>query len=112
MNRMKRRTFDASFKREAVRLSEIGDKGVAQLEVELGLSRGQLSHWRRQYLERGAAAFEAPPRSAEARELASLRAEVARLREERAILKKVLAMYSTEERGATGSSRRTGRSSA
>jgi len=97
MKQMKRRTFSATFKREAVRLSEIGDRGVSQLEQELGLSRGQLSHWRRQYLERGAEAFEAPPRSTEERELATLRAEVARLREERDILKKVLAMYSTGE---------------
>lgn len=97
MNQMKRRTFSATFKREAVRLSEMGDKSVTQLEQELGLSRGQLSHWRRQYLEQGVQAFDPPPRTDAERELATLRAEVVRLREERDILKKVLTLFSAAE---------------
>ena len=99
MQATKRRTFSASFKREAVRLSEVSEKGISQLEAELGLSRGQLSHWRRQYSNstRGEQAFEATARTPEGRELATLRAEVARLREERDILKKVLTMFSTAE---------------
>jgi hypothetical protein len=35
MKEMKRRKFNAEFKESAVRLSEIGDKGVTQLEREL-----------------------------------------------------------------------------
>lgn len=38
MKQMKRRKFSAEFKHNAVRLSEISDKGVSQLERELGLS--------------------------------------------------------------------------
>lgn len=97
MNQMKRRAFSATFKLEAVRLSEVGDRSVTQLEQELGLSRGQLSHWRRRYLEQGAQAFEPRPRTDEERELTALRAEVVRLREERDILKKVLTLFSAAE---------------
>ena len=97
MKESKRRTFSAHFKREAVRLSEVSDKGVSQVETELGLSRGQLSHWRRQAAARGEQAFEPVARTPEAGEVAALRAEVARLREERDILKKVLTMFSTAE---------------
>ena len=96
MKQMKRRKFSAEFKRNAVRLSEIGDKGVSQLEHELGLSRGQLSHWRRLYLEQGVAAFEPAPRSEMEREVQRLRRENARLKEEQAILKKVLTMFSQD----------------
>ncbi len=97
MKKTKRRRFSADFKQEAVRLSEISDKGVSQLERELGLSRGQLSHWRRLYARYGTGAFEKQARTPEAQELARLRSEVVRLREERDILKKVLSMFSASE---------------
>jgi transposase len=97
MKEMKRRRFSAEFKRNAVRLSEIGDKPINQLEKELGLSKGQLSHWRRTYLEEGEKAFETRPRSAIEQELQALRRENARLREEQTILKKVLSMFSQAE---------------
>lgn len=97
MNKTRRR-FSREFKREAVRLSELGDKGVSQLERELGLSRGQLSHWRREAQARGEDAFLREKRSPEEQERDALQAEIARLREERDILKKVLAMYAEAER--------------
>jgi transposase len=89
----RRRQFSREFKQEAVRLSELGEKGVSALERELGLSRGQLSHWRREAQARGEDAFLGDKRSAEERERDALQAEIARLREECAILKKVLALY-------------------
>lgn len=92
-----RRTFTPEFKLEAVRLSEVSDKGVTALERELNLSSGQLSHWRRQYLEAGDGAFVGRGQTSnEDTHLRQLRRENARLREERDILKKVLAMYSQE----------------
>lgn len=96
MKQMKRRKFSAEFKQNAVRLSEVDDKSVSQLEQELGLSRGQLSHWRRKYLEEGESAFESAPRNEMEREVQLLRRENARLKEEQAILKKVLTMFSQD----------------
>ncbi len=96
MNKMKHRKFSAEFKHQAVRLSELGDKSITQLEKELGLNRGQLSHWRRKYLEEGDTAFEPAPRNELEREVRSLRRENARLKEEQAILKKVLSMFSQD----------------
>lgn len=96
MNKMKRRQFSAEFKLHAVRLSELGDKSISQLEKDLGLSNGQLSHWRRKYLEDGEQAFEPAPRNELEREVQGLRRENARLKEEQAILKKVLSMFSQD----------------
>lgn len=93
----KRRTFTREYKLQAVRLSEVSDQGVAALERELGLSKGQLSHWRSQYLAGGEEAFVGRgKRTPQEQELYELRQEVARLKEERDILKKVLAMYSQD----------------
>jgi transposase len=41
-----KRTFTAEFKRDAIALAERGDRSVAQIERDLGLSGGCLRHWR------------------------------------------------------------------
>lgn len=92
----RRRTFTADFKQQAVRLSETSDKSIPQLEQDLGLSRGQLSHWRRIYREEGGAAFEPKPKTDLEREVLRLRRENTQLKEEHAILKKVLSMFSKD----------------
>ena len=92
----RRRSFSAEFKREAVRLSEKGEKSIPQLERDLGLSRGQLSHWRRQFAEAGEDAFDGKPRNESERELQRLRRENARLKEEQEILKKVFRIFSQD----------------
>lgn len=98
MNKNKRRRkFTAEFKQNAVRLSQTSDKSIPQIERELGLSRGQLSHWRTKYNQLGEEAFESKVLSDTDRELHRLRRENARLKEEQAILKKVLSMYSQDE---------------
>ena len=45
MSKLKR-TFTAEFKRDAIALAERGDRSVAQIERDLGLSAGCLRHWR------------------------------------------------------------------
>ena len=92
----RRRSFSAEFKQEAVRLSEKGEKSIPQLERELGLSRGQLSHWRRQFAEGGESAFDGKVRNETERELMRLRRENARLKEEQDILKKVFRIFSQD----------------
>ena len=53
-----KRTWTAGFKRDAIALAKHGDRSVAQLERDLGLSVGCLRHWR---ADARRAAVPAPP---------------------------------------------------
>ena len=93
----KRRTFSKSFKAEAVRLLEQGSKPASDLARELGLPRNRLYKWQAQTRAHGEHSF---PGSgclpAPANEVARLRRELARVREERDILKKAVAYFTKE----------------
>ena len=86
--RQLRRTFDESFKRDAVALLLKGDKRVKQLAQELGVSQWNLRDWRERY------GPPAPAQSAEQlqAELRALRRENESLRTQRDILKKTLGI--------------------
>jgi len=73
-----RRKYTAEFKREAVELRRTSDKTIAQIARELGISL--------KLLEGNRPALEA--------ENARLRREVARLEQEREILKNALGIFS------------------
>jgi transposase len=88
-----KRTFTAEFKRDAIALAERGDRSVAQIERDLGLSAGCLRHWRADARRAAAAGTTPDVVSEQARELQRLRRENARLREERDILKKAVAIF-------------------
>jgi transposase len=94
----KRTTYSKEFKVEAVRLLEVGDKKPADLARELGVSRNKLYQWREQL--RGKSLDNAFPgsgrRGPESAELARLRRENERLREDVAILKKAAKYFAKE----------------
>ena len=102
---MARQRFTAEFKREAVRLLERGDKPVAQLAAELGIARNRLYKWRDALQVHGDHAFAGSGRrSPQQQEMAQLRRELARVKEENLILKKATAYFaSTSTRGTPGS---------
>ena len=87
-----KRTYTAEFKRDAIAVAERGDRSVAQIERDRGVSASCLRHWR--VAARRAAAVGTTPDavSEQARELQRGRRENARLREEREILQKVVAI--------------------
>ena len=89
----KRKRYTKEFKLEAVRLLEAGDRTGQQIEQDLGIGSGQVSKWRKELAASGERAF---PGNGTARdeELVRLRKEVASLREDREILRKVVAMFS------------------
>lgn len=97
---MKRnRNYDAEFKQEVLRMVETSDKPIAELERELGLTKGLIRKWQERY--------QVKPESREAeRSVASeAEAEIRRLkreleitRQERDILKKAVAVFSRETR--------------
>ena len=90
-----KRTFDQEFKRNAVKLYESSGRSLRQLSQELGVSQSAYSRWVRETKAHGLEAFPGkghlPPADAE---FAKLRRELAIVREERDILKKVVGIFS------------------
>jgi len=97
-----RKKFDASFKREAVRLSESSGKRDRVIERELGIYQGALRHWRDELADNPATAFPGTghlkPLEEEVRHL---RRELNIACEERDILKKAVAIFSKKPKTHT-----------
>lgn len=98
---MKRRqVFSREFKLEAIRLLEEGKKPAADIARELGIRRNQLYKWKEQSDKQGAAVFPGEGRrsskSSDSEEIARLRNEVAKVKEENEILKKAAAFFARE----------------
>jgi len=92
-----RKHFTREFKREAVRLLEQGQRPAAAIARELGIPRNRLYKWQAQLAKEGAGAFPGSgQRAGPAEELARLKRELARVTEERDILKKAAAYFARE----------------
>src|SRR5687767_12717595 len=94
----KRKTFTREFKLEALRLLDSGEKKSADLARELDIPRNRLYKWREQLLAKGNdSAFpgQGKKRGAQA-ELAALKRENARLKEEVEILKKAATYFAKQ----------------
>jgi transposase-like protein len=94
----KRKTFTRQFKLEALRLLDSGEKKPVDLARELGIPRNRLYKWREQLLAKGSdSAFpgEGRKRGPDA-ELAALKREIARLKEENEILKKAATYFAKQ----------------
>jgi transposase len=87
--------YDREFKLESIRLaSEKGARATA-VERRLGLSQGIISRWKRQLHSEGSEAFPGKGHlSASDEQVRVLQRENDRLRRERDILKKALAIFS------------------
>ena len=84
-----RRTFDAEFKRQAVRLADESGKKAGEIEDELGLYQGAIRHWRKELKEDSNRAFPGTGhQKPEEAEIRRLKRENEILRQERDILKK------------------------
>jgi transposase len=88
----KRRRFSQEFKREAVRLAYAQGRSVSQAAEELDLRPDMLRRWRAE--QEGQPCAAAP--SADELEVRRLRRDLARVEEEREILKKALAIFSEQ----------------
>ncbi len=104
-----RRSFDETYKRNAVALTLRGERTVERIAEEIGVNSSLLRAWRRQYgpMPVGASSVKGgmtPEQKDE--EIIRLRSENARLREREIILKKSLGILcETPERGMPGSRR-------
>jgi transposase len=94
-----RTRYSKEFKLEAVRLLERSDKPASQLAAELGIRRNQLYKWQAELSRKGQeVAFQGSGRPATAMqaENARLKRELAKVIEERDILKKAAAYFAKE----------------
>ena len=91
-----RKQYTRAFKLEAIELVRTSGKSAAQIERNLGLCPDQLYAWKRQLKQDGAEAFPGSGQlKASEAELRRLRRENELLRQERDILKKAIAIFST-----------------
>ena len=98
---VKRKKYSKQFKLDAIQMYENGEKSMAQVERELGITKGLLAKWREELLQAKDQADAFPGNGnlpdSEAR-LRQLERENAQLRQEKEILKKVLGIYSKDAR--------------
>jgi transposase len=98
------RTYDREFKMEAVRMASEPGTTAKEVEKRLGIGQGVLSRWRRQFEHDGQQAFPGKGHlKPEDEELRRLTRECERLRREREILKKALAIFSEDPHRYSGS---------
>ena len=97
-----RRHFTDEFKRESVALLASSGRSLGQIAGELGISPSMLRNWRNRSDGRGAGTALHPNTSTSSpdpsAEIARLRRENDRLRMERDILKKAVAIFSEPPR--------------
>ena len=106
-----RKQFTPEFKREAVQLLESGSRPASEIARELGIARNQLYKSQTELWARGTTAFPGPgARKERTTEVARLKRELARVTEERDILKKAAAYFAKDVRRSTGSCRGISRS--
>lgn len=98
MGQGKRRFFTPEFKAQAVKLVVEGEHPISQIAGDLGIGESLLRRWRREHEEQTTpapsgltTATNKPPLEAEVRRL---RRENERLRQEREIVKKAVAIFS------------------
>jgi transposase len=98
------RKYDLEFKLEAVRLATEAGTTNRDVERRLGIGQGVLSRWKRELRESCSQAFpEKGNLKPEDEELRLLKRENERLRRERDILKKAVAIFSTDPHRYSGS---------
>lgn len=97
-----RKTYDGTFKREAVRLADTSGKRPRTIERELGLYQGAIRHWREELQDDPEHAFPGTGhlKPLEAENL-RLRRELSIAQEERDILKKAVAIFSKKPKTFT-----------
>jgi transposase len=94
-----RKQFTPEFKREAVQLVESGSRSASAIARELGVRRNQLYKWQTELRAHGSTAFPGPgARKERTTEVTRLKRELARVTEERDILKKAAMYFAKESR--------------
>ena len=89
--------YDKEFKIEAIRLASEPGNTQSAIERDLGISQGIISRWKRELLKDGEQAFPGKGHlRADDDKFRKLKRENERLRRERDILKKAVAIFSED----------------
>jgi transposase len=97
MPKQGRRSYDKEFKREAIRLVIEEGQSASVVERNLGIGKSTVSRWIREFKDDPEYAFPGKGRlKAPDDELRKLQRENERLRRERDILKKAVAIFSKD----------------
>ena len=90
-----RRKFDREFKEDAIRLILDGGRSVREVARDLGIHENMLHRWKQEYLQDKEHSFPGKGHmKPHEEELFKLKRKIADLEEDRAILKKALAIFS------------------
>jgi transposase len=93
------KTYSKEFKAEAVRLTETSGKSITQIARELGISDSAIHNWRKELAKHGEEAFPGKGhQTALKEENRHLKRELERVQQERDILKKVVSIFSQDQR--------------
>jgi transposase len=101
MSKRNYRKYTDEFKQEALALLKKGNKNSAQLEEELGITKGLLLKWRDKYqLKQTGTSTKLELNDLETakKEVLRLKRELAEVEEERDILKKAVSIFSRKRR--------------
>lgn len=92
------KTYTKAFKLEALRLMETSDRPTSEIAMQLGIRRNQLYKWKEDMQKKGDVATHkrGRPRKEDQSELATLRQELKRVKEENDILKKAAKFFARE----------------
>jgi transposase len=94
----RKRTYTKQFKEEAIALWEASEKPASTIEQELGITAGLLSRWRRKKRQQTQTVNGRQTDELTDKRVRELERENARLRQEREILKKAVAIFVPESR--------------
>jgi transposase len=92
------KTYTKEFKLEAIRLMEASDRPASEIAMELGIRRNQLYKWKEQMKKAGdvPSSKKGRPKKEDQSEIAKLRQELKRVKEENEILKKAAVFFAKE----------------
>jgi transposase len=98
----RKRTYSRAFKIQALELVKSGQKSINEIERDLGITPGLLHKWKARMKADGPQAFPGKGHGDEAEAvIRQLKRENEVLRQERDILKKALAIFSSTEKSTS-----------
>ena len=100
--KLRRKSYNEAFRREAVRLSEQPGRNATEVARELGIHPGQIYNWRTQFNKLSKHQFTVADGTnyakAESEEVRRLKKRIAQLEQERDFLKKATAYFAKPEK--------------
>ena len=92
------KTYTREFKLEALRLMEESERPASEIAMQLGIRRNQLYKWKEQMKKTGEvpSAKKGRPKKEDQTEIARLKQELKRVKEENEILKKAAVFFAKE----------------